>query len=143
MKVSCLSAFDDKAIMPNDGMVSTVLGNAAAIWDELRTHVEITYPNVTGEWQHYGKAVGWSYKLLSKKRNLLFFVPQPNSIRLRLVFGEKACSCLETDSELPANIKELVCAAIPYKEGRSIDIDVPHREQLETIKRLIQIKFEN
>ena len=143
MQVSCISAFDNKNVMPDDGMVSAVLGGMVSVWDELRTHIEATYPDVTGEWKHYGKASGWSYKLLSKKRNLLFFVPQPESIRLRLVFGEKACACIEADGELPANIKGLVRAAIPYKEGRSIDIDVTQREQLEAVKRLIQIKFES
>jgi hypothetical protein len=143
MQVSCLSAFDNKNVIPDDGMVSAVLGGAASVWDELRTHVETTYPNITGEWKHYGKAAGWSYKLLSKKRNLLFFVPQPESIRLRLVFGEKACACIEADGELSADIKEVVRAAVAYKEGRSIDIDVTLREQLEAVKRLIQIKFEN
>ena len=34
MKVSCLSAFDDKSIMPDDNMVAVVLGNTASIWDE-------------------------------------------------------------------------------------------------------------
>ena len=52
MKVSCLSAFDDKEIMPDDAMVSAVLGETASIWNDLRTHVENSYPNVTGEWKH-------------------------------------------------------------------------------------------
>ena len=143
MKVSCLSAFDDKAIMPDDGMVSGVLGGTATIWDELRSHVKTTYPNITGEWKHYGKAAGWSYKLLSKKRNLLFFVPRTDSFRLRLVFGGKACACIKSNGELPIEIKALVRVASAYQEGRSIDIDVTRHEQLDAIKRLIQIKFEN
>ena len=143
MKGCCLSAFDDKAIMPDNGMVSAVLGDAAAIWDELRSHVETTYPSVVGEWKHYGKAAGWSYKLLSKKQNLLFFVPRTDSFRLRLVFGEKACACIESDGDLPIEIKALVRVASAYQEGRSIDIDVTRYEQLNAIKRLIQIKFEN
>ena len=40
-------------------------------------------------------------------------------------------------------IKDDICAATPYAEGRSIDIDVDRREQLETIKRLLKMKFEN
>ena len=106
MKVSCLSAFDDKAIMPDDDMVTVVLGGAAPLWDELRGYVEGAYPNVTGEWKHYGKAAGWSDKLLSKKRNLLFFVPRPDCFRLRIVLGKKGCACVEADPELPEEIKE-------------------------------------
>ena len=143
MEVSCLSAFDDKSIMPSDDMVSTVLGTASSIWDDLRAYVHSNYPVVTGEWKHYGKAAGWTYKLISKKRNLLFFVPMAGCFRLRMVFGEKAFACVEADGDLPIDMKEALRAATPYTEGRSLDIDISRREQLETIKRLLKIKFEN
>jgi len=143
MKVSCLSAFDDKSIMPDDLMVSAVLGDASPVWDELRTYVGDNYPSITGEWKHYGKAAGWSYKLISKKRNLLFFVPGTDCFRLRIVLGEKASACAEADSELPNEIKDTICTATPYTEGRSIDIDVNRREQLEAIKRLLKINNGN
>jgi len=143
MKVSCLSAFDDKVIMPDDGMITAVLGSATPIWDELRTHVHDNYPNVTGEWKHYGKSAGWSYKLISKNRNLLFFVPKTDYFRLRIVLGEKACACVEADTELPDEIKEAFRTATSYPEGRSIDIDIDQREQLEAIERLLKIKCEN
>ena len=142
MKVSCLSAFGDKALMPDDSMVSAALGNIAVVWDALRTHVTDNYPNVVGEWKHYGKAAGWTYKLISKKRNLLFFVPQDGFFRLRFVFGENACACIEADSELLDEIKKAVHAAVPYAEGQSIDMDITRHEQLDVIKRLIQIKYE-
>jgi len=140
MKVSCLSAFDDKTIKPDDNMVSAVLGGAAPIWEELRSHIEGNYPNVIGQWMHYGKAAGWTYKLLSKKRNLLFFVPRTGCFRLRIVLGEKGCACVEADNDLPDEIKEAFRTATPYTEGRSIDIDVDGREQLAAIKRLLKIK---
>ena len=143
MKVSCLSAFGDKGVMPDDGMVSETLGEAASIWDELHSHIKDNYPNITGEWKHYGIAAGWTYKLISKKRNLLFFVPQTDCFRLRIVLGEKAVASAESDNELTAEIKESIQAATPYTEGRSIDIDVSRREQLEPIKRLLRIKYEN
>ena len=143
MKVSCLSAFDNKDIMPDDSMVADTLGGTATLWDELRTYVKDNYPSVMGEWKHYGKAAGWSYKLISKKRNLLFFVPMTDCFRLRIVLGEKGCACVESDSGLPKKIKQAIRDATPYTEGRSIDIDIDRHEQLETIKRLLEIKYEN
>ena len=142
MKVSCLSVFGDKSAVPSDETVSDVLGAASSIWGDLRTHVQDNYPNITGEWKHYGKAAGWTYKLISKKRNLLFFVPMTDCFRVRIVLGEKASACVEADSELPSAIKKALRAATPYAEGRSLDIDINQREQLETIKRLLKIKFE-
>ena len=142
MTVSCLSAFPDKSIIPDDGMVSAVLGGAAAIWDELRAHVVDTYPDITAEWKHYGKAAGWTYKLISNKRNLLFFIPRNGNFRIRIVLGEKASAQAQA-SPLPDDIKAAISSAKSYAEGRSIDIDVDRREQLEAIKLLLKIKYEN
>jgi len=143
VNVSCLSFFDSKAVMPDNDMVSNALGDMALVWDELRAHVEGAFPNVTGEWKHYGKAAGWTFKLISKKRNLLFLVPMAGCFRLRLVFGEKATAIVEADVAIPDEIKEALRAATPYTEGRNIDIDVNSREQLEAIMRLLKIKYEN
>jgi len=124
-------------------MVSVVLCDFAPIWDELCTYVMENFPSVTGEWKHYGKASGWTYKLIGNKRNLLFFIPIAGCFRVRIVLGEKACACAEADAELPVDIKEAIRVATSYTEGRSIDIDINRSEQLETIKRLLKIKYEN
>ena len=142
MTESCLSAYPDKNIMPDDGAVSAVLGGAASMWDELRSHVEENYPCITGEWKHYGKVAGWTYKLISNKRNLLFFTPRNGSFRIRIVLGEKASTQAQI-APLPDEIKAAISSAKAYAEGRSIDIDVDRREQLEDIKLLLKLKHEN
>jgi len=73
-------------------------------------------------WQHYGKSSGWVLKLLSKKRNLIFFIPKAECFRLRFGISEKVAPCIEA-ADLPDEIKEAVRIATPYTEGRSIDID--------------------
>ena len=143
MTVGCLSAFADKTIMPDENMVAAVLGDVNPIWEELRVHVYECYPDVTGEWKYYGKAAGWTYKLISKKRNMLFFVPRKGCFRLRIVLGEKASVCAVGDAELPVEIKNAIRETTPYAEGRSVDIDVTRREQLEAVKRLLKIKYAN
>ena len=137
-----VSVFDDKSIMPNHDMVAAVLADASSIWDELQHYAEEEFPNIRGEWKHYGKASGWTYKLLSKKRNLLFFIPQSGCFRIRIVLGEKAVACVAT-ADLPDEMKEAIKTATPYVEGRGIDIDINKGEQLESVKILLRIKFDN
>ena len=137
-----VSFFDSKAVTPDDGMVAGALADAYPLWDELQNHVRENYPDITGEWKHYGKASGWVFKLISKKRNLLFFIPQNRYFRLRIVLSEKAAACAET-AELPDEIEEAIRAATPYAEGRSIDMDISRHEQLDPVKYLLKIKFEN
>jgi len=137
-----VSVFDDKSIIPNNDMVSAVLKDTSPIWDELHNYVKEEFPNITGEWKHYGKTSGWAYKLISKKRNLLFFIPQDGCFRVRIVLGEKAAAFTAT-ANLSEEIKAAVQSATPYAEGRSIDIDINSREQLEAVKILLRIKFDN
>jgi len=137
-----VSVFDDKSVIPDHDMVAAALGNTNTIWNELQSYAKEEFPNITGEWKHYGKASGWAYKLISKKRNLLFFIPQNGCFRVRIVLGEKAAACVTT-ADLPDEIKEAVKNATPYAEGRSIDIDIDSSEQLKAVKTLLRIKLDN
>ena len=140
MAVSCLSPFDDKSVIPGDDKVSAALGCTASVWHELRAFAEASFPLITGEWKYYGKAAGWIYKLISGKRNMLFFIPRNNGFRLRIVLGEKA-AIQALAAPLPDEIKAAIRSAKAYAEGRSIDIDVDRSEQLEAVKRLLTIKY--
>ncbi len=137
-----VSVLDDKSQTPDSDMVAAVLADTYPVWDELTNHVKSVYPSVTEEWKHYGKAFGWTYKLLSKKRNLLFLVPLDGCFRVRFVLGEKATARAEAE-DLPHEIKDAIRAATPHTEGRSIDIDISRLEQLEAVRSLLKIKFEN
>ena len=139
MAVSILA---DKSVLPDSGMLAGVLADTFSLWDGLVGHVKAEYPSVVEEWKHYGKAFGWTLKLLSKKRNLLFLVPLNGCFRVRFVIGERAAACAEA-AELPDEIKEGIRAATPNVEGRSIDIDIHRLDQLDTVKTLLKIKFEN
>ena len=108
-------------------MVADALVKAHPLWIELQNYVQENYPNVTGEWKNYGKSSGWMFKLLSKKRNLLFFIPKSECFRLRFGISEKVLPCIES-ADLPYEIKEAVRIATPYAEGRSIDLDMSLNE---------------
>jgi hypothetical protein len=129
-------------IKPSNNMITTTLVDTYALWEELYSHVKATYPSIVEEWKYYGKTAGWCLKLVSKKRNLLFFIPLKGYFRIRIVLSEKVVAYLET-IELPNEIKKAIHAATPYIEGRSIDIDINHSEQIEAIKNLLKIKFKS
>jgi len=118
-----VSILDNKAVKPDESMVADALAKSLPLWDELNNHVRENYPSVSGEWKHYGKSSGWVFKLLSKKKTLLFFIPQNGHFRLRFGISEKAFPDIE-GSDLPEEIKEAVRSATPYTEGRSIDLDI-------------------
>jgi hypothetical protein len=137
-----VSFFEDKTLIPNNDMIASALGGAYSLWEELKNHMYEEYPAITEEWKFYGKAAGWSCKIVSKKRNLLFFVPLKDDFRLRIVLGEKATAVAES-AKLPSEMKQSIREATVYAEGRSIDIDVTQHKQLDVIKTLLKIKYEN
>ena len=137
-----VSVFDEKAFIPDDEMVAAALAGTQPLWQELKNHVQATYPDITSEWKFYGKSAGWTLKLISKKRNLLFFVPKNNTFMIRIVLGERAVACVET-ADLPDDVKETIRNATPYVEGRGIDMNIDRPEQLESIKTLLKIKYEH
>jgi hypothetical protein len=123
-------------------MIAAVLGETYQLWEELKNHICDEYPAITEEWKFYGKASGWSCKIISKKRNLLFFIPLKDSFRLRIVLSEKAVAVAE-NINLPNEMKQSIREATIYTEGRSIDINVNQYKQLDVIKNLLKIKWES
>ena len=134
-----VSFFDSKATMPDDSMVANALADAYPLWEELQDYIKENAPNITKEWKHYGKASGWSQKVISKKRNLLFFIPQNGCFRVRVGIVDTE-TYMEIE-ELPDYIKKAISTAISYLEGRYIDIDVSRSEQLEIVKIMLKVYF--
>jgi len=158
-----ISFFDDKAIMPNEGMVSDILSDAYDLWVKLRNHIDCNYPDISEEWKFYNKFSGWILLIKTKKRTLTYLTPRDKHFRVRFALSEKMLASVES-SELPTEIKEAARTATPYMEGRSIDIDISANEakvmayikdrslvdigtilekQFAVVKSLVQIKFEN
>ena len=158
-----VSFFDNKAIVPDESMVAMALGESYSLWVDIQSHVKENYPNIFGEWKFYGKSSGWTYKLLSKKRNILFFVPLDGCFRIRVCIAEKTIEKVEF-SNLPDDVKKAYGIATAYTEGLSVDFDICSNntklmayvkdeglvdagsfsnEPVDVIKKLLQIKFED
>jgi hypothetical protein len=137
-----LSVFTDKSKAPGDHDLAEALGEAKQLWDQLKTHVKETYPNIIEDWKHYGKSSGWTMKLLKKKRNLFFSYPGQGHFVVVFVFGDKAVQAVE-NSSLPQDIINTLKEAKKYAEGRGLQVTVKNHDDIEIVKKLITIKIEN
>ncbi len=136
-----MSIFLDKSKQPNDKQLAEALGVTYKHWKELETGLEKLHGPLVEEWKYYGKASGWTLKLLLKKRNLFFFAPYGKYFRIAFVFGDKAVSAIEK-SDLPSTmIRELVTAK-RYVEGRGLRIEVKKRSQIADIIKLVGFKLQ-
>jgi len=136
------SVFTDKSNQPNKDLLSQVLGEKGKFWDAIKQHIKEKHGDTTEEWKFYSAKYGWTLKTLLKKRNLFFFTPLNGYFRLGFVFGDKAVAAVEK-SDLPGDIINELNNARKYVEGRGIAIVVKNKEDVENVKKLIDIKVRN
>ena len=135
-----LSALDDKSREPDDEMLADVLGKSKGLWDAILAHLADEYPGVRSEWGFPGAKYGWSLRPKLKKRTILYLTPHQGSFSVSFALGERAVAAAE-ESGLPPHILEAIRNAKPYVEGRGIRFEVSHRDDVETVKRLVEIKM--
>jgi hypothetical protein len=134
--------FTDKNIKPDNKSLAKVLGDTNKLWRDLKNHLTESCGELIEDWKFYSPKYGWTLKVLKKKRNLFFFSPRPNAFRVSFVFGEKAVSHIEA-SNLPEKIKIAIRNARKYAEGRGISLEVKSVDEIEEIKKLVEIKLSN
>ncbi len=134
--------FTDKNIKPDDKSLAKVLGESNKLWNDLKRHLRESYGELIEEWKFYSPKYGWTLKLLKKKRNLFFFSPKPNALRVSFIFGDKAVSQIES-SNLPDEMKTALRNARKYAEGRGLLIEVKSADEIDQIKKLVEIKLNN
>lgn len=134
--------FNDKSVKPDDKSVLKALGPAGKYWQDIRGHAEEVCGPLTVDWKYYSPKYGWTMKLLSKKRNLFFFVAMEGSFWVAFVFGDKAVAAIEK-SGLPKKIIDEIRNATKYVEGRGLRLEIKDAKSSEIVKRLIKIKVEN
>ena len=132
----------DKSDKPNNETLSKLLGTSYKYWEKLKEHLGQEYGGFAEEWKYYGQKLGWSLKILRKKRNLFFFTACDGFFRISFVFGEKAVATVE-QSKLPKKLIDDLVNAKKYAEGRGVQIEVKTRSDVENVKTLVRIKIEN
>ncbi|MBN2613537.1 MAG: DUF3788 domain-containing protein [Bacteroidales bacterium] len=132
--------FAEKLIKPDERMLATVLGKAKTWFDSICLFIKNEYGGVTPEWKFYNQKSGWIFKLLNKKRNVVFITPCEKFFRVVFIFGDKAVDAV-LKSELSQSIKNELATATKYAEGRRISIEVKSEADLAVVISLIRIKL--
>lgn len=136
------SDFNNKQVMPDEAALAAEIGETKEVLDRICQFIETVTGQLTHEWKHYGQKSGWTLKLLSKKRNLLFVGPESGYFIIAFVFGDRAVEAV-VKSGLPETIKNELVNARKYAEGRGIRFEIRDDSQLDNVMQLIKIKLEN
>ena len=130
------SIFGEKAIIPNEEMLNSVLKGSKARWDKM-----IGISGGSGEWKFYTKTAGWTYPVKKGKRTLFYMIPKDGWFQLTFVYGERAVAAAES-AGLPEQVISDLLHAKAYVEGRSVAVKVTNDADMDTAQKLLQLKFE-
>ena len=133
------SIFDNKEIVPNDEDLQDVLKNSLDAYNKLISYLENEYTPLTNEWKFYSKKSGWTLRISSKKRNLVFLSPNEDYFLVTINMGVKV-SKIVLDSDISDNTKDLIKQAKVYAEGIGILIEVRNEEDLEDIRTILNVR---
>jgi hypothetical protein len=132
------NAFIGRTKPPTDEELSTELGAARALWDELITELALPIQ----EWNSYSPKAGWSLKLKLKKRTILYLAPCHGKFRVAFVLGAKAVEAAR-QSKLPKAVLKIIDEAPRYPEGTGVRLEIAARKDLAAVKKLAEVKLAN
>ena len=132
------NAFIGRTKPPTDEELSTELGAARALWDELLTELALPIQ----EWNSYSPKAGWSMKLKLKKRTILYLAPCHGSFRVAFILGAKAVEAAR-QSKLPKAVLKIIDEAPRYAEGTGVRLEIAARKDLAAVKKLAEVKLAN
>lgn len=136
-----LSAFGDKGRAPTEEEVRRTLAAAAPIWERLVAHVTETCPKVTEQWNFAGAKFGWSMRLRSKERIVLYLIPQAGQVLVGIVLGPRVVAAA-ADADLPAAVRAALDAAPRHAEGTGLRLPVASPEELPAVFTLVALKMD-
>jgi len=136
------NAFIGKAKKPTDAELAAVLGPAKARWDKLLACLADEYKLTVQEWNSYSPKAGWSLRLKSKGRNIIYLGPCTGAFRTAFVLGDKAVEAARR-SDLPQSVIKIINTAERYAEGTAVRLEIKAVKDIAAAVHLAGIKLAN
>jgi hypothetical protein len=130
----------DKAVVPTDDFIFSLIGDKKILWQKIMNHISETYKDISGTWNYYNDGKQWLFKLVHKKKTIFWLGMIPGSFRITFYFGDKAEPSI-IESDLPERIKEEFKSAKKYGAIRGITIVVNGNEDVDNILKIIALKY--
>jgi Protein of unknown function (DUF3788) len=129
----------DKLIIPNDEYIFSIIGDRKNLWQGVMNYASENYNDISGSWNYYNDGKQWLFKLVQKKKTILWAGILKDTFRITFWFGDKAEPVIES-SDLPQTIKNDFKTAKKYGSIRSVSIKVYDHADVDNVLKLIVIK---
>jgi hypothetical protein len=129
----------DRNSKPDEGLLSSVIGDNMIHWLELMEHMQKKYPGASGDWNYYNDGKQWLYKMTWKKKTIFWIVLVEGSFRVTFYFGDKAEEKIFS-ADIPRKVKDDFRTGKRYGKIRAISITINDITDVETVKTVAEIR---
>lgn len=134
-----LLILSDKEIIPTEDYIFSILGDKKYLWKSIMTFAAENYKDISGSWNYYRDGKQWLFKLIQKKKTILWGGIHKDTFRITFYFGDKAEPII-ISSDLPQTIKDDFRNAKRYGAIRAISLKVFEQSDVNTVQKLIAVK---
>jgi len=127
----------DKQIKPTDDYIFSLLGDKKILWQNIMKYA--SGKDINGSWNYYNDGKQWLYKVIQKKKTIFWAALLKDTFRVSFYFGDKAEPLIDA-SDLNQSIKDDFKGGKRYGKIRAISIKMKDSSDIETVKKLIDIK---
>jgi hypothetical protein len=133
----------DKSVKPNDDIIFSIIGDMELLWKQTFSYLIDNYKDISVNWKYSNCGKEWFCQGLQKKKSLFWIqIQKKDSFSIGFPFGDKVESFI-LQSTLPDRIKNDFIISKRYNSTRYISIEVGDSNDLENVKKLIDIKIKN
>jgi len=129
----------DKTIVPDNKLLTSLLGEKMKLWLKLSDEIASKYAGSEGSWNYYNDGYQWLFKMVYKKKTLFWAAIYSDTFKVTLYFGDKAEPVL-LESDLPQSVKEDFITGRRYGKIRAISTKIMNNDDVDLVLKLTDIK---
>ncbi len=129
----------DRQVTPTDDLIFSIIGDKKILWQSIMKFASDNYKDISGIWNYYNDGKQWFFKLVQKKKTIFWLAVMKDTFRVTFYFGDKAEPVIIA-SDLPKSVKDDFKTGRHYGKIRAITTKISGQSDIETVKKLIDIK---
>lgn len=130
----------NKSCIPTNQDIEETIGEKSELWLELHNFITNNY-DFNQELAFFSKNYGWTVRYRKSKKTLVSCFPENGAFSVLLVLGKtEANKVNQIRVELNENLLSVFDETEQLRDGRWMWIRIHNHEDLESLKKVIQIK---
>ncbi len=130
----------DKEHQPTEADIAQTIGQALAVWNELRRFIEASY-DLVPEVKYGGKNYGWLLHYRQGRRTLCDLYPETDAFTVLIVLGKQESeAALAQLDRLSPEVRRVFENTPPLHDGRWLWLRPASMDDTRSIEMLLAIK---